>query len=187
MAVDMGAFEASLALLDLDAELDDPDRVEAWLHDPARTAHRLVSVPTGKLVEQALGAVPVGERPTTVLPRGLWRVLPDRLLALGRTRQAVTVAEHLHLTAAVLTEWGWAQSGHRKRTVRGGRCILGAQYTVYRLGYGHQADAAEAGRQIQGALTTRGVTLPYPHWNELPTTTRAQAISLVREAAGGAS
>jgi len=184
MTVDMGAFEASLALLDVDADLDSPERVEAWLHDPARTAHRLVSVPTGELVEQALG-VPAGERSTTVLPRGVWRVLPDRLLALRQPRRAVTVAEHLHLTATVLTEWGWAQSGHRIRTVRGGRCIVGAQRAVYALGYGNQHDGYEAGRQIQGALTTRGITMPYPHWNELPTTTRAQALAVVREAAAG--
>lgn len=182
MTVDMASFE--LGLLDLDADLDSADRVEAWLHDPTRTAHRLVSVPTGVLVEQALG-VPAGERATEVLPRGVWRVLPDRLLALRRTRQAVTVAEHLHLTAAVLTEWGWARSGGRRRTVGGRRCILGAQYAVYRLGYGTEQDVAEAGRQIQGALTNRGVTMPYPHWNELPTTTRAQALSLVRDAAAG--
>lgn len=181
MTVDMSVFE--LGLLELGAELDDPARVEAWLHDPARTAHRLVTVPTAELMAQAVGAV--GERATEVVPRGVWRVLPDRLLALRRTRRTVTVAEHLHLTASVLTEWGWARSGSHRRTVGGRRCILGAQYAVYRLGYGTQGDAAEAGRQIQGALTQRGVTMPYPHWNELPTTTAAQALSLVNQAAAG--
>lgn len=183
MTVDMAAFE--LALLDAGADLDSADRVEAWLHDPSRTAHRLVSVPTAELVAQAVGAVAVGERTASVLPRGVWRVLPDRLLAARQPRRTVTVAEHLHLTATVLTEWGWAQTGHRIRTTGGRRCILGAQYTVYRLGYGHQADAAEAGRQIQGALTRLGITMPYPQWNELPTTTRRQALGVVQQAAAG--
>jgi hypothetical protein len=162
---------------------------EAWLADPARTAHRLVSVPTAELVAEAVGAIPSAGAPEggMVLPRGLWRVLPDRLLALhpNRTRRTVTVAQHLALTATVLQEWGWAQSGRRIRTTGGRRCILGAQYTVHRLGYGDQHDAAEAGRQIQGALARRGITLDYPHWNELPSTTREQALSLVREAAAG--
>jgi len=185
MAVDMGVFE--LALLALDAEAPSVgDEAEGWLHDPARTAHRLVSVPTAELVEQALGGNPAGERPTTVLPRGMWRILPDRLLSLRQPRRTVTAAEHLHLTAAVLTEWGWAQSGRRIRNFRGGRCIVGAQRVVHALGYGDQHDGYEAGRQIQGALTRRGINMPYPHWNELPTTTQAQALGLVREAAKGA-
>lgn len=184
MTVDMGAFE--LALLELGAELDSPDRVEAWLADPQRTAHRLVSVPTGELVAQALGTASAEERTADVLPRGLWRILPDRLLALhpGRGR-AVTVAEHLHLTAAVLEEWGWAQPGRHRRTTGGRRCIKGAQYAVYRLGYGTEADAVEAGRQIQGALHRRGITLPYPAWNDQSTTTQAQVLAVVLEAAAG--
>jgi hypothetical protein len=182
MTVDLASFEA--ALVDLDFGVG--DEVEAWLADPARTAHRLVSVPTVQLVAQALaGSQPPAEVP--VLPRGVWRVLPDRLLALhpSRTRRAVTVAEHLALTATVLTEWGWGQTGRRIRSIGGRRCILGAQYTVYRLGYGDQADAVEAGRQIQGALARRGVTMPYPQWNDLPSTTGPMALGLVREAAAG--
>jgi hypothetical protein len=183
MAVDLASFEAALA--GLEAGLG--DEVEAWLADPARTAHRLVSVPTAQLVAQALAGT--GQQPAEVpvLPRGVWRILPDRLLALhpGRARRSVTVAEHLTLTATVLTEWGWAQSGRRIRSIGGRRCILGAQYTVYRLGYGDQADAVEAGRQIQGALANRGVTMPYTQWNDLPSTTSEQAIGLVREAAAG--
>lgn len=184
MTTDMGVFE--LALLEVGAELDGVDRVEAWLHDPARTAHRLVSVPTAALVEEALGGQTAAPSSGPVLPGGAWRVLPDRLLALRpHRRTAVTVAEHLHLTATVLEQWGWAQSGGRIRTTTGRRCILGAQAVVHRLGYGDQAAGFEAGRQIQGTLTRRGISMPYPQWNELPTTTGLQALGLVREAAAG--
>lgn len=184
MTVDMAAFEADLALLDLDVELDGVDRVEEWLHDPSRTAHRLVSVPTAVLVAEAVGAQSASAGP--VLPGGAWRVLPDRLLALRPHRRTpVTVAQHLHLTATVLEQWGWARSGTRIRTTTGRRCILGAQAVVHRLGYGDQADGFEAGRQIQGALTRRGISMPYPQWNELPATTGLQALGLVREAAAG--
>lgn len=180
-----------LALLDLGAELDSADRVEAWLHDPARTAHRRVTVPTAQLVEQALGyqAVPAS---TTgpVLPDGVWRVLPDRLLALHPGRRAerlarlrIPTATHLELTARVLVGWGWAQSGRRMRTVGGGRCILGAQHALYRLGYGTEVTVAEAGRRIQGVLARRGITMPYPAWNEQSGVTREQVISVVRAAA----
>lgn len=189
MAVDMGAFE--LALLEADADLDGPDRVEAWLHDPARTAHRLVSVPTAALVEEALGGQTAAPSPGPVLPGGAWRVLPDRLLALRPGRRAerlerlrIPVEAHLVLTAQVLTEWGWAQSGTRRRTVGGGRCILGAQYALHCLGYGTEHTAAEAGRRIQGALANRGITMRYPAWNEQPHVTAAQAIGVVRAAAG---
>lgn len=191
MAVDMQAFEASLALLDLDAELDSAERVEAWLHDPARTAHPLVSVPTGELVAAALGTTPVGESATSRLPGGVWRVLPDRLLALrprrgvALDRLRITPAGHLVLTATVLEQWGWAQSGGRIRTRGGRRCILGAQRVVCALGYGTEITAGEAGRRLDGVLQRRGVSLPYPQWNELPTTTGAQALGLVRQAAAG--
>lgn len=190
MAVDMASFEA---LLELDADLDSADRVEAWLHDPARTAHRLVSVPTAVLMAQAV-AQPASAAPAPsgpVLPGGVWRVLPDRLLALHPGRRAerlerlrIPVEAHLVLTAQVLTEWGWAQSGTRRRTVGGGRCILGAQYALHCLGYGTEHTAAEAGRRIQGALANRGITMRYPAWNEQPHVTAAQAIGVVRAAAG---
>jgi hypothetical protein len=184
MSVDMAVFEAALADLDLTSVADE---VEAWLADPSRTAHRLVSLPTAALVAQALGTQATAPAVGPVLPGGVWRVLPDRLLALHprRTRRTVTIGEHLALTAAVLTEWGWGQTGRRRHTIGGRRCILGAQYAVFRLGYGDEADAVEAGRQIQGALARRGVSMPYPQWNDLPSTTKAHAMSLVREAAAG--
>jgi hypothetical protein len=145
MTVDMAVFEAALA----DLEVGVGDEVEAWLADPSRTAHRLVSVPTAELVAQALGSVPSGDVPQDGirLPGGLWRILPDRLLALRpHTRTPVTIAQHLQVSAHVLDEWGWGQTGRRRHTPTGRRCILGAQYTVWRLGYGDEHDAIEAGR-----------------------------------------
>lgn len=193
MTVDMREFE--LALLELDAGLDDAERVEGWLHDPSRTAHRLVTLPTAQLVAEALaaGAVPSGDAPQdgVRLPRGMWRVLPDRLLALhpGRRterldRLRVTVPDHLALTARVLEEWGWAQPGRHNRTISGARCPRGAQYALYRLGYGTEQTLYEGARRIQGALARRGVTAPYWQWNDWATTTPAQVIAVVREAAG---
>jgi hypothetical protein len=123
------------------------------------------------------------------LPGRAWRILPDRLLALRPHRRTpVTVRQHLALTALVLEQWGWAQTGTRghARTVGGRRCILGAQHAVHALGYGDEYDLAEAGRQVQGALDRRGIQLPYHHWNELPGTTADQALALIHDAAKGA-
>ena len=99
----------------------------------------------------------------------------------------ITPAQHLHLTVTVLEQWGWAQSGARIRTRRGRRCILGAQRVVHALGYGTEHTVAEAGRQIQGVLTARGINMPYPTWNEQPGVTAGQALAVVRVAAAGAS
>jgi hypothetical protein len=200
MTTDMAAFEAALLLnLELDAGRG-ADTVESWLHDPSRTAHRLVTLPTAQLVEQALGTTSAPEKApaaTPALPGGMWRVLPDRLLALHPARRGevaarlrIPVARHLELTATVLERWGWARTQTRhtaKRTVGGRRCIVGAQYAVHRLGYGTEHTASEAGRQIQGVLAGRGVSLPYPEWNELPTTTGPMALAIVRVAVKGAS
>jgi hypothetical protein len=167
------------------------DEVEAALHDPMRTAHRLVSVPTARLVAEALAtpaAVPAAGEALR-LPGRAWRVLPDRILALRPHRRVeVTIRQHLALTALVLEQWGWAQTGTRghSRTAGGRRCILGAQHAVHALGYGDHHDLAEAGRQIQGTLARRGITLAYDYWNELPGTTHADALALIHEAAKGA-
>lgn len=167
------------------------DEVEAWLHDPARTAHRLVSLPTAVLVAQALASQPAPVADGPVLPGGVWRVMPDRLLALHPARRAerldrlrIPVAGHLELTARVLTEWGWARTGRRIRTVGGSRCILGAQYALFRLGWGTEYTVVEAGRRIQGVLAARGIREPYPAWNEWPGVSREQVIAVVRTAAG---
>jgi len=164
----------------------------AWLHDPARTAHRLVTVPTAVLVARALGYVPVApraERPPVALPAGLWRVLPARLLSLhsrrgdALERLRISPAGHLALTATVLERWGWARTGERVRTWGGRRCIRGAQSVVLALGYGTGHTLAEAGRRLDGALAVRGIRLPYPQWNELGHVTARDALALVWEAA----
>lgn len=171
--------------------------IEAFLAGHRRTAHRLVSATTAELVAEALGslpAAPVAGPAGPLLPGGLWRLLPDRLLSLhpgrrteGLVRLHVSPTEHLELTALVLERWGWAKSGSRRRTTSGQRCILGAQRAVHALGYGTEHTAVEAGRQIQGALANRGITMPYPRWNEMPGVTGEQALGLVRAAAKGAA
>ena len=186
---DMAAFEPLFA----DALGDGfADEVEGWLHDPTRTAHPLVSVPTAALMEQALACRSEAAATGPVLPQGVWRVLPDRLLALHPGRRAerldrlrIPVAQHLELTATVLEQWGWAATGRHNRTSGGRRCILGAQYALYRLGWGTEVTVGEAGRWIQGELTARGITLDYPDWNELPGVTAQMAVGVVRAAAGG--
>lgn len=186
MAADTAAVELALLEMGLDGDL--VAEVEEWLRDPSRTAHRLVTLPTAALVEQALAGQPAA---TTgpVLPRGMWRVLPDRLLTLHPGRRAerlarlrIPVTQHLQLTATLLTEWGWTQAG-RNRAISGGRCILGAQHALYRLGWGTEHTAVEAGRRIQGVLAQRGVTEPYPAWNDRQQSAE-QVIAVVREAAG---
>jgi hypothetical protein len=170
------------------------DEAMAWLHDPTRTAHRLVTAPTAHLVAEALADLPAD--PSTgaqLLPGRAWRVLPDRLLTLrprrgdALERLRIPVPAHLEMTATVLEQWGWAKSGTRIRTRGGRRCILGAQRVVHALGYGTEDTATEAGRQIQGVLAGRGITLPYPRWNDLPGVTGRQVLAVVRQAAKEAS
>jgi hypothetical protein len=163
------------------------------------TAHPLVTATTEDLVRQALASLPAppahGSRPPAgaVLPSGIWKLLPDRLLSLhpgrrgeGVQRLRISVAEHLELTALVLERWGWGQTGRRIRSGTGQRCILGAQAVVFRLGYGTEHTAMEAGRHVQNVLTARGIRTPYPQWNELPTVDGRQALALVRDAATAA-
>ncbi|NUP49183.1 MAG: hypothetical protein HOW97_18030 [Catenulispora sp.] len=160
----------------------------AWLTDPGRTAHPLVTLPTAVLMAQAVGEAP-GTAAAELLPGRAWRLMPDRVLALrSRRRVEVTVAQHLHLTAEVLERWGWAHTGTRgrSRTLTGRRCILGAQHVVHALGYGTDHVAFEAARQIQGTLHNRGIHLRYDQWNESPRVTADMALALVREAAKGA-
>ncbi len=183
--VDSAIFE-ELATSGLAAE------VEAWLADPSRTAHRLVTLPTAQLVEEALAELLTVAPGGPALPSGLWRVMPDRLLALhpGRRRERmdrlrISETEHLLLTATVLTEWGWAQSGSRLRTVGGHRCIRGAQRALFQLGYGTEITADMAGRRIQGVLTSSGIREPYQRWNERPHVSAGAAIRVVLAAAGG--
>jgi hypothetical protein len=177
--VDTGALAASLV-----------DQIEAWLHDPDRTAHPLVTAPTTALVDQALADLAPPDLDGIRLPGGLWKVLPDRLLSLHPARRGeavqrlrITVPDHLDLTATVLEQWGWAQTRTRIRTARGRRCILGAQYTVFRLGYGTHDTAVTAGHHITTELRRRGVRLPLEQWNDQPHITAQQVIGVVRTAA----
>jgi hypothetical protein len=169
------------------------DQIEAWLHDPDRTAHPLVTAPTTALVDQALSDLAPPTATEVRLPGGLWKVLPDRLLSLHPARRGeavarlrITVPDHLDLTAAVLEQWGWAQTRTRIRTARGRRCILGAQYTLYRLGYGTHDTAVTAGHHITAELRRRGVRLPFEQWNDQPHITAEQVIAVVRATAGAA-
>lgn len=164
----------------------------AWLHDPTRTAHALVTLPTAELVRLAAGTQPGAPSAPAPpqLPGGLWQVLPARLLALHPARRAerlarlrTSPAQLLELAAIVLERWGWAQPERRIRTATGARCPQGALYALYRLGYGTECTAEEAARRIQGVLTSRGIGLPYPQWNDQPHVTQAMVLAIVREAA----
>jgi hypothetical protein len=175
--------------------------IDRYLAARRRTAHPLVTATTEELVRAALaelgdriGRIDQDDQHTAAcapqLPRGLWRVLPDRLLALhpGRatersTRRHVTVAEHLELTALVLERWGWAKTPTGWRTPTGRRCILGAQAAVFRLGYGTEDTVAAAGAHLNAALRARGIRETYPRWNDQPNVSRDQVLALVRDAA----
>lgn len=170
--------------------------IEQYLAARGRaTAHPLVTATTEELVRAALAELDSEPPPDPgpQLPGGLWKVLPDRLLALhpGRRgemvqRLRITTAEHLELTALVLERWGWAQTGGHVRTTGGRRCILGAQRVLFALGYGTQDTAITAGAHLNATLRARGIHQSYPAWNELPGTTRDQVLTLVRDAAAAA-
>jgi hypothetical protein len=171
--------------------------IDRYLVARRRTAHPLVTATTEELVRTALGNLPTAPAATgpatPELPRGLWRVLPDRLLALhparrgeGVQRLRISVAEHLELTALVLERWGWSKTGRHIRTGAGRRCILGAQYAVFRLGYGTEDTAVAAGAHLQAVLARRGVRVPFPQWNDSADVTREQVLAVVRDAAAAA-
>ncbi|MFI0901806.1 hypothetical protein [Streptomyces sp. NPDC020983] len=163
------------------------------------TAHPLVTATTDELVRDALASLPAptgrSARPENgaVLPGGIWRILPDRLLSLhparrgeGVQRLRISVAEHLELTALVLEKWGWAKTPSHWRTPGGRRCILGAQAVIFRLGYGTEDTAAAAGVQIQNVLAARGIREPYHQWNDARHVSRDQVLRVVRDAAHAA-
>lgn len=154
---------------------------------PRPTAHPLVSKTTQELVAEALGTTLPGAMgaPSLRPPGRLVGVLPDWMLpglrqahGAGRT---VTVAEHLALTVLLIERHGWAQG--RLKSWRGGRCILGAQTVLLRLGYGDDATAREAARRLQAVLTARGIDQPYHEWNDHPDRTVDEALYLLRQAA----
>ena len=191
----LGAEKAAIAALGADGGLDLVAEVTRYLaaqrSEPA-TARELVTPATPGCDEPAAlppataGTLPAG----ATLPRGLWRVLPDRLLSLHPARRGeavarlrITPAEHLALTALVLEQWGWAQTGDRIRTAGGRRCILGAQRVVFCLGYGTEDTATSAGDHINTVLRARGVALPYSRWNEQPHVSADHALTVLRAAA----
>lgn len=161
--------------------------IEAYLAAQApRTAHPLVTKTTAQLVAEAL-TQPEQPDPAPALapPSRALRILPDWPLSLlghrtgaGRT---ITVAEHLELTALVIRRYGWTQ--RTLRTTSGRRCILGAQAVLYRLGYGDDRTAEEAGRRIQNVLNGRGISSPFWAWQDGPERTEVEVLHLIREAA----
>jgi hypothetical protein len=200
-------------VLDPDHVLDIEDQVVHGLMDdlladiqqhladqPPRTAHPLVTLPTDVLVDQALGELAARPTPSSASAEqppnrspltGIWAVLPDSLLALRRPRGPVdhrplTVAEHLELTAAVLEHSGWARTGHRVRTWRGRRCILGAQIALYLAGYGDTHTANAAGTHLNQLLAERGIRERFPIWNEAEGRTRDEVLELLHTAAARA-
>ncbi|MEW5658336.1 hypothetical protein ABGT92_23820 [Streptomyces cinereoruber] len=161
--------------------------IEAYLaaHAP-RTAHPLVTKTTAQLVAEALAEQAEPEQaPALTPPSRALRILPDWALSLlghrQATRQDVTVAEHLELTALVIQRYGWTQ--RTLRTTSGRRCILGAQAVLYRLGYGDEQTAEEAGRRIQGVLGQRGISASFWAWQDGPERTEVEVLHLLREAA----
>ncbi|MEV2245111.1 hypothetical protein [Streptomyces sp. NPDC049970] len=151
------------------------------------TAHPLVTKTTQELITEALGTTAPATAPALELPSRMLRVLPDWVLRFPAVRRrhttarAVTVAEHLELTALVIERYGWVQNAHRTRSGR--RCILGAQAVLYRLGIGDETTVDRAGQRMQAVLRARGCTLPYHRWNDMPDRTQGEVIALLRTAA----
>jgi hypothetical protein len=186
----------SIEDLDLVGALADEmvEDFERYLAGIRRTAHPLVTATTDELVAAALANLapaPAGQHPAEPqLPRGLWRLLPARFLALhparhfdaGR-RRTITPAEHLDLTVLLLRQWGWSQTGGHIRTLTGRRCIVGAQYALFRLGYGTEHTAVAAGQHIDNVLRSRGIQLPYVWWNEQSHVGPDQVLAVVQAAA----
>ncbi|MER7623930.1 hypothetical protein [Streptomyces sp. NPDC126503] len=164
--------------------------IERYLaaHVP-RTAHPLVTKTTAQLVAEALHT-PTNEPPVATpeltVPHRLWRILPDWALAITPARRLhgagrpITVTQHLELTMLVIQQYGWHRGALRSRTGR--RCILGAQAVLYRLGYGDEHTARDAGARIQAVLTARGITEPYHRWNDRRGRTLDEVLHLLRAA-----
>jgi hypothetical protein len=153
------------------------------------TAHPLVTKTTKALVDEALGALgkqPAAPAPKLHGPPAILRVLPDRILgALNRTPpRAVSVAEHLELTALVIERYGHARG--KLRTPSGRRCIAGAQTVLHHLGYGTKSTIAEAGQHLDCVLKERGQRGPYYEWNDASGRSREEVLDLIRTAAATA-
>ncbi|MCX4414556.1 hypothetical protein OOK43_14860 [[Kitasatospora] papulosa] len=171
-------------VLDIDGMLRD---IEQYLAARTRTtAHPLVTKTTQQLIDEALGAPAPVATPAMELPGRLLRLLPDWVLSVPAVRhrhgnRPVTVTEHLELTALVIERYGWTQGKHRTRSGRA--CILGAQAVLLRLSIGDENTVDRAGQRLQAVLRSRGCTLAYHRWNDMPDRTAAEVIALVRTAA----
>lgn len=187
--LDDAAFQAIVAALH-----DDPPEPPMGAPQPVvRTAHPLVAKTTAELLTEAgIASGPsTAARPdgAAVSPlRGIWRILPDRLLALRRplgliNYRHVTIAEHLELTARVLQHSGWARTPGRLRTRSGRRCILGAQAALYTMEYGDHQTAVAAGSYLDAVLRARRQAPPFWRWNDTAATDLGQVLQLVEEAA----
>ncbi|WP_329623394.1 hypothetical protein OG357_25685 [Streptomyces sp. NBC_01255] len=167
--------------------------IERYLAARTRTtAHPLVTKTTAELVAEALGTptTPAAAAPVLTAPSRALRILPDWVLNFpllrhrhGAGRQ-IAVAEHLELTALVIERYGWAQRS--LRSTSGRRCILGAQAVLYRLGYGDETTARAAGARLQDVLAGRGITQPFPGWNDAAGRTEGEVLHLIRTAANNA-
>lgn len=167
--------------------------IERYLAARARaTAHPLVTKTTDELVAEALcqldTAPAPAEAPRLTAPSALLRRFPDWALSLPLMRawhgggRFITAAEHLELTALVIERFGWSHKAERGD--KGERCIIGAQFALFRLGYGDHQTMRLASTYLQQTL---GVTAgSYVVWNSHPDQTRDQVLKLVRAAATAA-
>ncbi|MEV0576666.1 hypothetical protein [Streptomyces sp. NPDC050392] len=167
--------------------------IEQYLAARTRTtAHPLVTRTTAELIAEALGTTAPAHTVAVApeLPGRALRLLPDWVLRFPIVRhrhggaRAVTVAEHLELSALVIERYGWAQNTHRTRSGR--RCILGAQAVLFRLGIGDETTVAAAANRLQNVLRSRGCTASYATWNDHPGRTESEVLALIRTAAKGA-
>ncbi|MGW6557904.1 DUF6197 family protein [Streptomyces hydrogenans] len=164
--------------------------IEQYLAEQApRTAHPLVTKTTAELIAEALQAPAVETitaAPELAVPARWWRIIPDWALAITPARRlhgagrAITVTQHLQLTALVIQRYGHHRGG--LRSASGRICMLGAQRVLFRLGYGDEQTAEEAGRQIQNALRRRGIDEPYHQWNDRAERETGDVLQLIRDA-----
>lgn len=169
--------------------------IERYLAARVRTtAHPLVTKSTDELVAEALAELaalpvpPAEAAPVLRPPAKVLRRLPDWALSLPLVRawhgggRAITAAENLELAALVIERFGWTQD--TQRGTDGGRCILGAQWALHRLGYGDVHTLRLASGYLQNTLGTQAGS--YEAWNDHPARTREQVLALVRAAAAAA-
>jgi len=164
--------------------------IEQYLAEQApRTAHPLVTKTTAELVAEALqqpAVETITAAPELAVPARWWRIIPDWALAITPARRlhgagrAITVTQHLQLTALVIQQYGHHRGA--LRSTSGRRCILGAQAVLYRLGYGDEQTAEAACQQIQNALRRRGIDEPYHQWNDRIQRTTSDVLGLIRDA-----